>query len=92
MESMRAHFEREVDLEAAWTGYNPALGRPLLKVGRFVSTDGTKLEPVSTPSAPRAITPAAPEQQETLALGDEVAETKLAAGVGAGPGNGLSRG
>jgi 3'-5' exoribonuclease len=91
MESMRAHFEREVDLEAAWTGYNPALGRPLLKVGKFVSTDSTKLEPVSTPATP-TLTPAAPEQQETLALGDEVAENKLAAGVGAGPGNGSSRG
>jgi len=30
MESMRAHFEREVDLESPWTTYNPSLGRPLL--------------------------------------------------------------
>jgi 3'-5' exoribonuclease len=36
MESMRAHFEREAGLEGAWTGYNPSLGRPLLKRDKFV--------------------------------------------------------
>src|SRR5437868_9922149 len=36
MESMRAHFEREADLESAWTGYNPSLGRPLLKRNKFL--------------------------------------------------------
>ena len=36
MESMRAHFEREAALEGAWTGYNPSLGRPLLKRDKFV--------------------------------------------------------
>ena len=36
MESMRAHFEREASLEGAWTGYNPSLGRPLLKRDKFV--------------------------------------------------------
>src|SRR3979490_2728829 len=30
MESMRAHFERELGAEGAWSGYNPSLGRPLL--------------------------------------------------------------
>jgi 3'-5' exoribonuclease len=38
MESMRAHFERESGLEGAWTGYNPSLGRPLLKRDKFVDT------------------------------------------------------
>jgi 3'-5' exoribonuclease len=44
MESMRAHFEREADLESAWTGYNSSLGRPLLNTAKF-------LEP--KPAAPR---------------------------------------
>jgi len=36
MESMRAHFERESELDSAWTGYNPSLGRPLLKRDKFL--------------------------------------------------------
>jgi 3'-5' exoribonuclease len=36
MESMRAHFEREADLESAWTGYNSSLGRPLLNTAKFL--------------------------------------------------------
>ncbi len=35
MEAMRAHFEREADLEAEWTAYNPSLGRPLLDLRKF---------------------------------------------------------
>src|ERR1700686_104617 len=30
MEAMRAHFEREADLDGPWTSYNASLGRPLL--------------------------------------------------------------
>src|SRR2546427_200645 len=36
MESMRAHFEREVDLDGPWTSYNPSLGRPLLNRAKFL--------------------------------------------------------
>ena len=36
MESMRAQFEREADLESAWTGYNPSLARPLLNTRKFL--------------------------------------------------------
>jgi 3'-5' exoribonuclease len=36
MESMRAHFERETDMESAWTAYNPSLGRPLLNTKKFL--------------------------------------------------------
>jgi len=34
MESMRAHFQREPELE--WTSYNPSLERPLLNTWRFL--------------------------------------------------------
>jgi 3'-5' exoribonuclease len=37
MESMRAHFEREGDLESPWTSYNPSLGRPLLNTEKFLA-------------------------------------------------------
>ncbi|MGA3090429.1 MAG: OB-fold nucleic acid binding domain-containing protein [Terriglobales bacterium] len=36
MEAMRAHFEREAELEGPWTGYNASLGRPLLDSGKFL--------------------------------------------------------
>jgi 3'-5' exoribonuclease len=37
MEAMRAQFERESDLESAWTSYNPSLGRPLLNSAKFLT-------------------------------------------------------
>ena len=37
MESMRAHFEREIGSEAPWAGYNPSLGRPLLNTAKFLA-------------------------------------------------------
>ncbi len=52
MESMRAHLEREAGLEGAWTGYNPSLGRPLLKRDKFV-------EKPAEPEAPAQLQPAA---------------------------------
>jgi 3'-5' exoribonuclease len=36
MESMRAHFEREIGSTAAWAGYNASLGRPLLNTAKFL--------------------------------------------------------
>jgi 3'-5' exoribonuclease len=36
MESMRAQFEREAELETAWTSYNPSLARPLLNTQKFL--------------------------------------------------------
>jgi 3'-5' exoribonuclease len=37
MEAMRAHFEREADLESPWSSYNPSLGRPLLNTAKFIA-------------------------------------------------------
>ncbi len=53
MESMRAHFERELALESAWTGYNPSLGRPLLNTAKFLDKKPTTAEseaPSETPT------------------------------------------
>jgi 3'-5' exoribonuclease len=36
MEAMRAHFEREQDMESPWTGYNSSLARPLLSTQKFL--------------------------------------------------------
>lgn len=59
MESMRAHFEREAGLEGAWTGYNPSLGRPLLKRDKFV-------EKTPEPQAPSQPQPAAKSETTDL--------------------------
>jgi 3'-5' exoribonuclease len=37
MEAMRAHFEREADLESPWSSYNASLGRPLLNSTKFLA-------------------------------------------------------
>ena len=36
MEAMRAQFERGMDGDGGWTGYNPSLGRPLLNSAKFL--------------------------------------------------------
>jgi 3'-5' exoribonuclease len=36
MESMRANFEKDAELESPWTGYNQSLGRPLLNTQKFL--------------------------------------------------------
>jgi 3'-5' exoribonuclease len=60
MEAMRAHFERESELEGPWTSYNASLDRPLLDSRKFLR--GEKAQAARTgveePSAPVA-TPAA---------------------------------
>ncbi len=35
MEAMRAHFEREAEVESEWTGYNASLARPLLDLRKY---------------------------------------------------------
>src|SRR5271168_2436834 len=41
MEAMRAHFEREADLESPWSSYNASLGRPLLNTAKFLAPKKT---------------------------------------------------
>jgi 3'-5' exoribonuclease len=52
MESMRAQFEREAELETAWTSYNPSLARPLLNTRKFLE------KKPATPASETAATPA----------------------------------
>ncbi|HZQ67152.1 MAG TPA: HD domain-containing protein [Terriglobales bacterium] len=42
MESMRAHFEREAELDNPWTGYNSSLGRPLLNTVKFLEKKASR--------------------------------------------------
>ena len=51
MEAMRAHFEREADLENPWTSYNPSLGRPLLNTEKFLNSRKAPAAENSVPAA-----------------------------------------
>ena len=57
MESMRAQFEREADLDTAWTSYNPSLARPLLNTRKFLEK-GLRESRLVEPPKP-IVTPAA---------------------------------
>jgi 3'-5' exoribonuclease len=73
MESMRAHFEREVGSESDWTGYNPSLGRPLLNSRRLMQRImGTSPEAVRT-------TPPEPDQKQAPADQKEAVAAAAAA-------------
>jgi len=53
MEAMRAHFERETDLESPWTSYNASLGRPLLNSAKYLAPKAAS-PPEDSSSAPEA--------------------------------------
>jgi 3'-5' exoribonuclease len=53
MESMRAQFEREAELDMPWTSYNPSLGRPLLNTKKFLEK-GLAAARVAEPAKPAA--------------------------------------
>src|SRR3989440_8456720 len=58
MEAMRAHFEREAELEGPWTSYNASLGRPLLDSRKFMQ--GEKAAAAKTNAEDSSAQPAAP--------------------------------
>ena len=60
MESMRAQFEREAELDSAWTSYNPSLARPLLNTRKFLEK-GLAASRVVEPPKPAATADPAPE-------------------------------
>jgi 3'-5' exoribonuclease len=69
MESMRAHFEREIGNEAEWTSYNPSLGRPLLNSRRMIERAMAKAETESKPA--QADAKPAPGAAAAAAAGDD---------------------
>jgi 3'-5' exoribonuclease len=69
MEAMRAHFDREIELEGPWTSYNASLGRPLLDSRKFMQGEKAPAAkaigeessaPPATPVALESPTSAAP--------------------------------
>lgn len=68
MEAMRAHFEREAELEGPWTSYNASLGRPLLDSTKFMQGEKAPAAQSSAgDSGAQPATPAAPERPTSAA-------------------------
>jgi 3'-5' exoribonuclease len=61
MEAMRAHFDREAELEGPWTSYNASLGRPLLDSRKFMQGEKAPAKAVAEDSSVPPATPATPE-------------------------------
>lgn len=61
MESMRAHFEREQDMDSPWTSYNASLARPLLNPKKFLAKEEAEDAPAETPQAGAAAAESSPE-------------------------------
>ncbi len=55
MESMRAQFEREAELDNPWTSYNPSLARPLLDTRKFLEKGLAKARVVEPPKPVAAV-------------------------------------
>lgn len=65
MESMRAHYEREMADGDAWTGYNASLGRPLLNKQRFLNNPSSTAAEGEGENAAAAGAVAAPNGEES---------------------------
>jgi 3'-5' exoribonuclease len=63
MEAMRAHFEREAELEGPWSSYNASLGRPLLDSSKFM--DGEKARAAKTSAGDSGAQPATTADPES---------------------------
>jgi 3'-5' exoribonuclease len=76
MESMRAHFEREADLESPWTSYNASLGRPLLNTAKFLAPKEhmETAQVVGETQAAASIQPSLPSDPEIDTASDGVME------------------
>ena len=93
MESMRAQFEREAELDSAWTSYNPSLARPLLNTRKFLEK-GLAAAPVVEAAKPIASVNGVAEQTTAVTPGDDAdsfASAKVADPPAASPLEALER-
>jgi 3'-5' exoribonuclease len=78
MEAMRAHFEREAELERPWTSYNASLGRPLLDSKKFMQGEKASAEKaaVEEPAAAQATAASAQQPPSAAPVDDLFTEQK----------------
>src|SRR6266478_5896720 len=77
MEAMRAHFEREAQLDGPWTSYNPSMGRPLLNSAKFLQAKAAEDSTVPAPPEPEPAE-TSQEEQATDLLGEHEGKTEPA--------------
>jgi 3'-5' exoribonuclease len=65
MEAMRAHFEREAQLDGPWTSYNPSMGRPLLNSAKLLRAEASQDPAVPAPPETES-EPAQPSPEEQV--------------------------
>ncbi len=76
MESMRAHFEREVESDSNWTSYNPSLGRTLLNTAKFLKGEEMTAAAAAAGSGEESTSAAStPSTAETATVADPVLTT-----------------
>jgi 3'-5' exoribonuclease len=50
LQGMQSLLDKEVVLEGEWSGFLPSLGRPILKVGKFLECGGSETSASATPA------------------------------------------
>ena len=65
LQGMQSLLEKETLVESEWTGFLPSLGRPILKVGKFLESGGSETSPSALPAAE-----APPDTEPLLPLDD----------------------
>jgi 3'-5' exoribonuclease len=78
MESMRAQFKREVELDSAWTSYNPSLARPLLNTKKFLEKGLAGARTVE-PAKPETADAANSAEEPAAVTADEQPDTSASA-------------
>jgi 3'-5' exoribonuclease len=80
MEAMRAHFQREAELEAPWTSYNPSMGRPLLNTAKLLRHEPEAVAADPTPAVldSDSAEAASPDPSAPDAFGEVKNETAVA--------------
>ncbi len=86
MEAMRAHFEREAELDGPWTSYNPSLGRPLLNSAKLLRAEAAAVPAASSPAAPEPDSAEVSPKGPALDLFGEQKTEPAAAGTTTRPG------
>ncbi len=81
MESMRAQFERETELDTPWTSYNPSLARPLLNTRKFLEK-GAVAAPATpnvddSPDIPEEPAPPEPKEESDSITANAVGAEEL---------------
>ena len=98
MEAMRAQFEREADLDSAWTSYNPSLARPLLNTQKFLDKEARQVEEKaasaslsSSPAVAEAFAEDTSEKAEAASAESPVASDSAAEPAATSPFDALQR-